>query len=307
MSQVIQSVQIVKNILQQQLAVMEQNEPGMIARLDPEFLHDFRVAVRRARSIFSQVKGVLPDDWTGYFRNEFNWLGKVTSIARDFDVYLLDFDKLQLCLPVDRRDAVLPFRDFLLQEQEQAYRELTTTITSPRYNKLKQGLYEFFENNSEALRNAPKAKKNIQCQANRWIWRCYQRVKKQADKLKSDSPVYKFHELRKSCKKLRYMLEFFQNFYPENEMSKLIQQLKLLQDNLGEFQNLEAQTGVLEKYVGMMTEQGKGNADSITAMGILVNIIEQKKYMLRYAFAACYKEFSRQKYQKLFKKLFKPG
>ena len=73
MGHVIESAQAVKHILQQQLASMEANELGIIARFDPEFLHDYRVAVRRVRCILSQMKGVLPDDWSDFLRNEFNW------------------------------------------------------------------------------------------------------------------------------------------------------------------------------------------------------------------------------------------
>jgi len=41
------------------LHTIEANVPGTKANLDPEFLHDLRVAVRRARSALTQIKGVL--------------------------------------------------------------------------------------------------------------------------------------------------------------------------------------------------------------------------------------------------------
>ncbi|MFC1662475.1 CHAD domain-containing protein, partial [Gemmatimonadota bacterium] len=39
---------------------MRANEVGMLKNLDSEFLHDFRVAVRRTRSGLTQLKGVFP-------------------------------------------------------------------------------------------------------------------------------------------------------------------------------------------------------------------------------------------------------
>src|SRR5262245_9956070 len=42
------------------LGMLTANEPGLRADLDTEFLHDFRVAVRRTRSLLRQVRNVFP-------------------------------------------------------------------------------------------------------------------------------------------------------------------------------------------------------------------------------------------------------
>jgi CHAD domain-containing protein len=68
-----------RRILQNQLEAMEANEEGTCAARDPEFLHDFRVAVRRTRSALSQIKGVLPAPVLERFRPEFAWLGEITA------------------------------------------------------------------------------------------------------------------------------------------------------------------------------------------------------------------------------------
>ena len=44
------------------LKAIKDNEQGTIADTDSEFLHDFRVAVRRTRTGLSQLKVVLPDN-----------------------------------------------------------------------------------------------------------------------------------------------------------------------------------------------------------------------------------------------------
>ncbi|NJN82995.1 MAG: CHAD domain-containing protein [Caldilineaceae bacterium] len=93
-----------KTILLELLVTMEQNEPGLIADLDSEFLHDFRVAVRRTRSALSQVRGVLPSEIEQHFRGEFGWLGEMTGPTRDLDVYLLQFEEYRADLPPFARD-----------------------------------------------------------------------------------------------------------------------------------------------------------------------------------------------------------
>ena len=44
------------------LGILLANEPGLRANLDTEFLHDFRVAVRRTRALLGQIKQVFPPD-----------------------------------------------------------------------------------------------------------------------------------------------------------------------------------------------------------------------------------------------------
>src|SRR5262245_60850097 len=48
-----------RQIHQALLRVLVANEPGLRANLDTEFLHDFRVAVRRTRSLLRQIKHVF--------------------------------------------------------------------------------------------------------------------------------------------------------------------------------------------------------------------------------------------------------
>ena len=73
---------------------MKDNEKGIIDDIDSEFLHDFRVAVRRTRSLLGQIRYVLPKRRVTRFKRDFAWLGEVTGPARDMDVYLLSFNDI---------------------------------------------------------------------------------------------------------------------------------------------------------------------------------------------------------------------
>ncbi|MCG8325021.1 MAG: CHAD domain-containing protein [Thiotrichales bacterium] len=81
------------------------------------------------------------------------------------------------------------------------------------------------------------------------IWFCYSRVIKQGGRIDKDSSDEQVHELRKSCKKLRYMIEFFREFYPGKKISDQIKQLKKLQNELGEFQDLCVQERILMDFI----------------------------------------------------------
>jgi len=296
----------VKTVLQQLLEALNANEEGVLKNIDSEFLHDYRVAVRRVRSILTQMKGTLPRDKFEYFKKEFSWLGAVTTPARDLDVYLLEFDKLQNSLLPEIQSDLLPFKDFLLVQQQNAYADLRMAVKSQRYVKLKQSLKTFLRTSTESYKNAPNAAIDIKSQANDRIRRSYHRVIKEASQLTPDSPAYDFHELRKSCKKLRYLLEFFQCLYPAKEMKELVQKLKLLQDNLGEFQDMDVQSNDLHRFAKMMVEQGVNSPNTFMAMGVLAEGMAKNKNELRYEFVNCYKKFSRKRYRDIFDNLFKP-
>ena len=62
------------------LGILIANEPGLRANIDTEFLHDFRVALRRTRSLLRQLKHVFPSDSVEHFSTEFP--GSVGSRGR---------------------------------------------------------------------------------------------------------------------------------------------------------------------------------------------------------------------------------
>jgi len=105
----------VRKILSGLFDVMEANEAGLLADDDTEFLHDFRIAVRRSRTALTRLKGILPEQASEHFRPEFAWLGDVTTPLRDLDVYLLNFDVYQSALPASMWADLEPLRQFLTQ------------------------------------------------------------------------------------------------------------------------------------------------------------------------------------------------
>ncbi|MBV5303574.1 MAG: CHAD domain-containing protein, partial [Chlorobium sp.] len=76
-----------RQLLQFTCSVMRLNEEGIKKDIDSEFLHDYRVAIRRTRSVMKQLKGVFDSSETTCFLNFFSELGKRTNELRDQDVY----------------------------------------------------------------------------------------------------------------------------------------------------------------------------------------------------------------------------
>src|SRR5262249_50822313 len=114
------------------LHVVVANEPGLRANLDTEFLHDFRVALRRMRSLLSQIKQVFPDDVVEHFSNEFSWIGRVTGPSRDMDVLLLALRSKTDIAPGDMQALTA----FVEQTRQQEHRRVVEALDSERYRRL---------------------------------------------------------------------------------------------------------------------------------------------------------------------------
>ena len=103
----------VVRVLRRLLAIMDENLAGTIADIDAEFLHDYRVAIRRTRSVQREFAGgSSPVNWRR-MRAEFRWLQRATGDARDLDVYVLGFDELQALVPESMRADLEPLRSVL--------------------------------------------------------------------------------------------------------------------------------------------------------------------------------------------------
>jgi CHAD domain-containing protein len=140
--------------------------------------------------------------------------------------------------------------------------------------------------------------------ANERIWRVYRRALKEGGAIGPETPAEDLHELRKTCKKLRYLMEFFQSLYPAEEIKLLIKALKVLQENLGEFQDLEVQGSQLKCFSQQMMEESRVSAATLLAMGMLVADLMKRQHQAREGFATRFKAFTEPSTRALFKKLF---
>lgn len=297
-----------KVILKRLLEVMRDNEPGLRQNLDSEFLHDFRVAVRRTRSALTQLKGVFPPEIVDHFKSEFSWLGQVTGPTRDLDVYQLKMPGYRASLPKHLRSDLDPLEEFLERHQRIEHEDLVHLLDSGRYSSLLDNWQAFLGRQTPELSEQPDSATSIFDLASRRIWRSARKVLKKGSAIDPDSPAEALHRLRIECKKLRYLLEFFRSLYPGKQVSALIDSLKSLQDNLGDFNDLEVQQEALKSYAKTMLVEKLGTVDSLMAMGRLVERLEQGQVEERQAFHQRFEEFSSRENRRLFKKLFKdPG
>ena len=281
------------------------NENGIVEDIDSEFLHDFRVAVRRTRSAIGQVKHTLRQKDVDKYRREFGWLGTVTGDTRDWDVYLIKFLDYENELPKELHAHLEPFAQFLQRKRDQAHQDLVQQLNSARYKKLKDNWREFLTSPIEYSGVESNAKKPAKQVANTRIWKIYRRIMKESNEISEDSPYMDLHELRISCKKLRYLLEIFQSFYPRKKIKILINRLKQLQDTLGDFCDYHVQIESFSKFEQQMAVETGMSTETEDAINKLIEVIATKQQEKRLEFTEKFQEFSSEKMKNQFRDLFK--
>lgn len=293
-----------KVILRYLFEIMKANEAGIKADIDTEFLHDYRIAVRRTRSALSQIRNVFPAEVTEYFKKELRTLGQVTNTLRDLDVYLLSEEAFEARLPAAMRQDILPLFDYLRLLREQELQKVLESLSSPEYARVLEEWEEFLNESVLRKTGAANAALPIITLAQQRIYKRYLRVIKDGSYILTHTQDQLIHDLRIECKKLRYLMEFFTSLFPRKKMTRLVKQLKILQDNLGEFNDLSIQQEYLMHMAEELPIDDPRSRKALVATGYLVENLSYRQKEVKADFAKTFKKFASPANQKLFRQLF---
>ena len=284
----------VNQIHRELLNTIKLNEAGIIKDIDTEFLHDFRVAVRRTRSLYDLARTEIDPGLLARAKTDFGYLGKLTNRMRDVDVYLLNRKKYLDMLPWDLLPVMARFFKDLEKERRRELLKVRTALKSQRYRQI----IAFWK--SVPDRNVAEDGESIPVKefARIMISDMLRKVLKIGAKIDASSPDALLHKLRIACKKLRYALEFYTSLFPPEITSVLIRQVKMLQDNLGEYNDLAVQQRELHDYVRQLKEPVQ--RELVLAVGFLISALNRRQKSKRFRFAETYARFAGDETQKIF-------
>jgi CHAD domain-containing protein len=279
-------------LLLRMLDILELNVHGVLRDIDTEFLHDLRVSVRRTRSAIKLLGQVLPAGLAGQYAAEFKRLGDLTTPTRDLDVYLLGFPGLADQLVAASAADLEPFRTFLVKQRAREFRKLTAGLRSARFKALvadwRQELTEIRDG------GGPRKQRKLTTKelAVSTTGRVFRRVVAQGGAITPLSAPEALHDLRKRCKELRYVLEFFAPLHDPEAYRKVVGDLKALQDCLGEFQDSQVQREELHALADAMLAERAAPAATLLAMGEIAAGLVLSQGEARAAFARRFARFA---------------
>ncbi len=267
------------------------NWQGTIDRVDPEFLHDLRVAIRRSRSVLQQARRALPPAVVAAVGTDLKHLGGLTGRARDLDVYLIEWGTYTGDLGAAANDALEPVRDRLGQHLDDAYDELAAQLRDAEVDAiitrwiawLEQPIPDDVERGDQADRPLGKL-------VARRITKAHDRLISHGRVITPDTPAEQVHDLRKDAKKLRYLLECFGSILPEKPKKQFVKRLKSFQNILGEHQDAEVHMAELEELSRELHEE-EAPADTLLAIGRLTEQLDRRRAAARAAFADGFESF----------------
>jgi len=253
-------------------AIAQANLPGTLDDVDSEFLHDLRVAVRRARSLLRELKTVFPERPLQRLRADLKWVQAITGEMRDLDVQLLDFEAYE------DRDRLTALREVLEAHRAKALTKMRRDLRSRRATGALSAWADL-----QAVQDTPP----IEQLAAERIAKVYKQMLKMGGAIDDDTEPEALHELRKKGKELRYLLEFFGGLFDAGVVKPMIKALKALQDVLGRHQDFEVQADTLR---GLTNEIG--DREALLAMGVLIDRLSHEQHRARTEFAGQFAAFA---------------
>ena len=275
------------------LDTFDASRQGAIDDIDPEFLHDLRVAVRRTRSVLGESRDVLAADACAWARDEFGWLGTVTSPARDLDVLVAAWPQYCSGLPDDVVEATAPALELVLADREQAHATLAADLASNRVNDISTGWRTWLHDPEPFDGARSRAAAETGTFVAHRLRRAHERVLTQGRSITDASPAVELHELRKDAKRLRYIAECFEPIVPRRARRDLVARLKLLQDTLGLHQDLDVHAAHLGALLPRLRHAPSGAAAS-NALHRVIAEVEQRCALVRSEFAERFEAFDNQ-------------
>jgi CHAD domain-containing protein len=261
-----------RRIIQRMLAIARENEVGIREDIDTEFLHDYRISMRKIRSVLSLLKGIYPEEQTNELKALFARWCDATNKLRDLDVYLLARGQYTQMLPENLQAPLQEvFHDFG-RERRRALGQVVRDLSSTDYRAGIEKVERFFSSAGDLPETDVSGGPAGPLIAQR-IYKRYKRILKIERGLGSDTPDELLHKVRIHCKKLRYLIEFFSELLPEGETDQIEKQLRRLQTCLGVFNDCSVQQRSLLHYWDRKRQERGSHEGLALSIGGLVAVL----------------------------------
>ncbi|MEQ6884138.1 CHAD domain-containing protein [Salicola sp. Rm-C-2C1-2] len=237
--------------LQHQARLIEALEPGVRRGYDPEFLHQFRVNIRRSRAIGESMERILKDSTLKKGLKGLKRQGRETSHLRDLDVFLETLSNWRE-VP-ERREAIdaLDLQTWFQRKQADEHLRLCQVLDSDQYAKDMQRWSKLVQGDTVAkLANRIK-RKRIRYTLDEQIAR-HDRLFNALTPTSTDTD---FHQVRKSLKRVRYLIDLDSDHLAGN-----ISGLKERQKRFGHFQDLHVQMTLLDEVASQNLSDSQHHA-----------------------------------------------
>lgn len=212
------------------LKQLQDNEAGVFAPNNVEYIHQARVALRRLRTALRLFESELPPGFSDKWGQAWRDVGEQLGNARNWDVFC---SEILPAITADLGDHpdVIQLKAFAQAERQKAHAETQKWLRGRRYSLTMVAF-------CEALLMLPDRTPNrIDGFADKALKKRHQRFCRGA-RIAHTLNGEQRHEVRIDLKKLRYTLDFFESLYPQKKLQGFLTGLAETQELLGHMNDL---------------------------------------------------------------------
>jgi CHAD domain-containing protein len=250
--------ELCRRVWGQQLAQMLINEAGVRESTDIEYVHDMRVATRRARAAARLYAGYFDpkNKQLKRFQRQLRTTGSLLGRVRDMDVALDKLKRFSESVTLsnsEQADDLERLTSYWQRERDKAHRRLLKWLDSTAYSRFVSEFDAFCSTPGEAVPpfvpqpGNPPTPHQVRHVIPSMILARYESIRAFETLFESgvEVPIATLHALRIECKYMRYHLEFNEPILGSHG-AELISALKALQEHLGELNDASVTVTMLE-------------------------------------------------------------
>ena len=239
-----------RKIMRFHFAHMLNHEKGTRLGEDIEELHDMRVATRRMRAAFDVFGLYFKPKAVKKHLKRLRTAGRMLGRARDLDVFMEKAWQYLETLPDSEHAGLAPLLNAWGRKRAEQQEKLVSYLESEEYQQFKQDFNEFTSTPDEFAIPISETNPNphlVRHVLPVLIYTCLASVRAY-ETLIANVAVEQLHALRIEFKKLRYAMEFFHEMLG-NEAKDIINELKSLQDHLGDLNDANVACQTLSEFI----------------------------------------------------------
>jgi len=239
-----------RKVMLYHFAEMLRHEDATMLGEDIEALHDMRVATRRMRAAFEVFSEAFEPAILKPHLKGLRMTGRALGQVRDLDVFMEKAQNYLDALPEADRSGLNPLLLAWGEQRENARAEMLAHLGGENYRIFKQEFNLFLQTPGAGARPisqdqpVPTIVRDV---APALIYTRLASVRA-FDKILQTARIEQLHALRIEFKKLRYTVEFFREVLGE-QAKAVIDDLKKLQDHLGDLNDAEVATLILREFL----------------------------------------------------------
>lgn len=222
------------------------NEHGVRYSSSARYVHDMRVAIRRARSVLRLCHGVFPKKAIEQLGKGLQRLGRSLGNVRDLDVTMSNLRAFRRTRPVGELQGLRALRNELRSRRTHAHSDLIALLDSRKHRKFIVEYLEFctspLHGNASKRESRRVMPEQLRHTLPSRIMAAFEAVRAYESVLGGAQapPLETLHALRLEAKHLRYLLEFAQHLLGP-DVEKLLDALRTFQERLGELSDADVE------------------------------------------------------------------